>query len=168
MSERWSVMGEVSHSTLDTRHSTLKMNRTTTVKAGTIERKWYIVDAAGIPVGRLAAQVAQVLRGKHKPTFAYNADVGDYVIVVNADKVVLTGNKKDELIYWHTMWPGGLRSVTRGKMLDDNPVKLVEKAIWGMIPKTKLGKQVFSKVKVYAGEDHPHLAQNPEPLNVKK
>ena len=144
------------------------MNRTTTVKAGTIERKWYIVDAAGIPVGRLAAQVAQVLRGKHKPTFAYNADVGDYVIVVNADKVVLTGNKKDELIYWHTMWPGGLRSVTRGKMLDDNPVKLVEKAIWGMIPKTKLGKQVFSKVKVYAGEDHPHLAQNPEPLNVKK
>lgn len=144
------------------------MNRTTTVKAGTIERKWYIVDAAGIPVGRLAAQVAQVLRGKHKPTFAYNADVGDFVIVINAEKVVLTGNKKDELIYWHTMWPGGLRSITRGKMLDENPVKLVEKAIWGMIPKTKLGKQVYSKVKVYSGTEHPHAAQNPEPLNIKK
>ena len=144
------------------------MNRTTTVKAGTIERKWFIVDAAGIPVGRLAAQVAQVLRGKHKPTFAYNADVGDYVIVVNADKVVLTGNKKDELIYWHTTWPGGLRSISRGKMLEDKPAKLVEKVIWGMIPKTKLGKQVFSKLKVYSGTEHPHTAQNPEPLNVKK
>lgn len=144
------------------------MNRTTTVKAGTIERKWYLVDAAGMPVGRLAAQVAQVLRGKHKPTFAYNADVGDFVVVINADKVVLTGNKKDELIYWHTMWPGGLRSISRGKMLDTNPVKLVEKAIWGMIPKTKLGKQVYSKLKVYAGNEHPHAAQNPEPLNIKK
>jgi large subunit ribosomal protein L13 len=144
------------------------MNRTTTVKAGTIERKWYIVDAAGIPVGRLAAQVAQVLRGKHKPTFAYNADVGDFVVVVNADKVVLTGNKKDELIYWHTMWPGGLRSVPRGKMLEENPAKLVEKAIWGMIPKTKLGKQVFSKLKVYSGTEHPHGAQNPIPLDIKK
>ena len=144
------------------------MNRTTTVKAGTIERKWYIVDAAGIPVGRLAAQVAQVLRGKHKPTFAYNADVGDFVIVINADKVVLTGNKQDELIYWHTMWPGGLRSVSRGKMLEEKPAKLVEKAIWGMIPKTKLGKQVYAKLKVYAGADHPHAAQNPEVLDIKK
>ncbi len=144
------------------------MNRTTTVKAGTIERKWYIVDATGIPVGRLAAQVAQVLRGKHKPTFAYNADVGDFVIVVNAEKAVLTGNKKDELVYWHTMWPGGLKSVERGKMLDENPTKVIEKAVWGMIPKTKLGKQVYTKLKVYSGTDHPHAAQNPEPLDVKK
>lgn len=144
------------------------MNRTTTVKAGTIERKWYIVDATGIPVGRLAAQVAQVLRGKHKPTFAYNADVGDFVIVVNAERTVLTGNKKDELVYWHTMWPGGLKSIEKGKLLEENPVRLVEKAIWGMIPKTKLGKQVYTKLKVYSGTDHPHSAQNPEPLNIKK
>ena len=144
------------------------MNRTTTVKAGTIERKWYIVDATGIPVGRLAAQVAQVLRGKHKPTFAYNADVGDFVIVVNAEKAVLTGGKKDELVYWHTMWPGGLKSIERGKMLEENPTRVIEKAVWGMVPKTKLGKQVFSKLKVYSGTEHPHGAQNPEPLNVKK
>ena len=144
------------------------MNRTTTVKAGTIERKWYIVDATGIPVGRLAAQVAQVLRGKHKPTFAYNADVGDFVIVVNAEKAVLTGGKKDELVYWHTMWPGGLKSIERGKMLEENPTRVIELAVWGMVPKTKLGKQVFSKLKVYSGTEHPHGAQNPEPLNVKK
>jgi large subunit ribosomal protein L13 len=144
------------------------MNRTTTVKEGAIERKWYVVDAAGIPVGRLAAQVAQVIRGKRKPMFSYNADVGDFVIIVNADKVALTGNKENELIYWHTGWPGGLRNVSRGKMLAEDPVKLVEKAVWGMTPKTKLGKQIFKKLKVYAGPDHPHEAQNPEPLSIKK
>lgn len=144
------------------------MNRTYTVKAGSIERNWYVVDAAGIPVGRLAAQVAQVLRGKHKPTFAYNADCGDFVIVINAEKAVLTGNKKDELIYWHTGWPGGLRNVERGKLLEDNPERLVSKAIWGMLPKTKLGKQIFTKLKVYRGSEHPHTAQNPSPLSVTK
>jgi|SRR5579862_3751593 len=144
------------------------MNRTTTVKEGSIERKWYVVDAAGIPVGRLAAQVAQVLRGKNKPTFAYNADCGDFVVIVNADKVALTGNKQEELIYWHTMWPGGLRNVSRGKLLETNPVRLVEKAVWGMTPKTKLGKQIIKKLKVYAGPDHPHAAQNPEALDIRK
>jgi large subunit ribosomal protein L13 len=144
------------------------MNRTTTVKEGSIERKWYVVDATGIPVGRLAAQVAQTLRGKHKPTFAYNADCGDFVIIVNAEKVALTGNKQDELIYWHTGWPGGLRNVSRGKLLAENPVRLVEKAVWGMCPKTKLGKQLFKKLKVYVGSEHPHAAQNPAPLNIKK
>lgn len=144
------------------------MNRTTTVKGNDIERNWYVVDATGIPVGRLAAQVAQVLRGKHKPTFAYNADCGDFVIVINAAKVVLTGNKKDELIYWHTMYPGGLRNVSRGKLLEENPVRLVEKAIWGMTPKTKLGHQIIKKLKVYADDQHPHEAQNPQPLNVRK
>jgi large subunit ribosomal protein L13 len=144
------------------------MNRTTTVKEGSIERKWYVVDATGVPIGRLAGQVAKVLRGKHKPSFAYNADVGDYVIVINADKVGLTGNKKDELIYWHTGWPGGLRNVSKGKMLEENPVKFVEKAIWGMTPKTKLGKKVFAKLKVYSGSEHPHEAQNPEPLDVSQ
>lgn len=144
------------------------MNRTYTAKPSTIEHKWYVVDAAGVPVGRLAAQVAQVLRGKHKPTFTYNMDCGDFVVVINADKVVLTGGKGDELIYWHTMWPGGLRNISREKMLAEKPEKFVEKVIWGMIPKTKLGKATFKKLKVYAGPDHPHQAQNPEPLNIGK
>jgi large subunit ribosomal protein L13 len=144
------------------------MNRTTTVKEGTIERKWYVVDAAGIPVGRLAAQVAQVLRGKNKTNFSYNADCGDFVIVINASKVALTGNKQDELIYWHSGWPGGLKNVTRGKLREDDPVKLVEKAIWGMSPKTKLGKQIFTKLKVYAGPDHPHAAQSPTTIKLVK
>jgi large subunit ribosomal protein L13 len=144
------------------------MNRTTTVKEGSIERKWYVVDAAGMPVGRLAAQVAQVLRGKNKTTFSYNADCGDFVIIVNADKVVLTGNKQDELIYWHSGWPDGLKNVSRGKLLQDNPVRLVEKAVWGMNPKTKLGRAIFKKLKVYAGPDHPHAAQNPVSLNIRK
>ncbi|MFZ4506749.1 MAG: 50S ribosomal protein L13 [Fimbriimonas sp.] len=144
------------------------MNRTYAPKEGSIERKWYVVDAAGMPVGRLAGQVAQVLRGKHKPTFTYNTDMGDFVVVINADKVILTGNKADELIYWHTGWPGGLKNVSRGKMLAEDPVKLVEKAIWGMTPKTKLGKALFKKLKVYAGSEHPHAAQNPIPLNIRK
>lgn len=144
------------------------MNRTTTVKEGTIERKWYVVDATGVPVGRLAAQVAQIIRGKHKPSFAYNADCGDFVIIINADRAVLTGNKKDELIYWHTMWPGGLRNVSRGELLEKNSVKLIEKAVWGMTPKTKLGRQMFKKLKVYAGAEHPHDAQQPELLSITK
>lgn len=144
------------------------MNRTYTPKGGIVDRKWYVVDAAGIPVGRLAGQVAQVLRGKNKPTFTYNVDCGDFVVIINAEKAVLTGNKKDELIYWHTGWPDGLRNVSRGKLQETDPVQLVEKAIWGMTPKTKLGKQIFKKLKVYAGPDHPHAAQNPEPLNIKK
>ena len=143
------------------------MNRTYTNK-GDIEHKWYVVDAAGIPVGRLAGQVAQVLRGKNKPNFQYNCDTGDFVIVINADKAVLTGRKADELIYWHSGWPGGIKNVSRGDMLENDPVKLIEKAVWGMTPKTKLGKAIFKKLKVYAGSEHPHAAQNPQPLNVKR
>lgn len=144
------------------------MNRTSTVKADSIERKWFVVDATDVPIGRLAGQVAQVIRGKHKPSFAYNADCGDFVVVINAEKVKLTGNKAEELIHWHTGWPGGLRSVSRGKMLADNPTRLVEKAIWGMTPKTKLGHQIIKKLKVYAGSEHPHSAQNPQPLSVTR
>ncbi len=144
------------------------MNRTYTNKAGDIKQAWYVVDAAGIPVGRLAGQVAQVLRGKNKPTFQYNCDCGDFVIIINAEKAVLTGNKADELIYWHTGWPGGIKNVSRGDMLEKDPVKLIEKAVWGMTPKTKLGKALFKKLKVYAGSEHPHAAQNPQPLNVKR
>jgi large subunit ribosomal protein L13 len=111
-----------------------------------------VVDAAGISLGRLAAQVAQVLHGKHKPNFSYNADCGDFVIVLNANKIKLTGRKGEELIYWHTGFPDGLRSRTRGEMLEDTPVKLGEKVIWGMMPKTLLGKAQNKRCKVYAGE----------------
>ncbi|MCH8274594.1 MAG: 50S ribosomal protein L13 [Armatimonadetes bacterium] len=138
--------------------------RTYAVKPKEIERKWFVVDATNHTVGRLAASVAQVLRGKHKPTFAYNADVGDHVIVVNAAKVRLTGNKKDELIYRHTGYPGGIRSVSRGRLLETKPDRLIRRAVWGMLPKHRLGRRIFKKLKVYAGPDHPHVAQNPEPL----
>ena len=144
------------------------MNRTFTNKGGTIQQDWYVVDAAGVPVGRLAGQVAQVLRGKNKPNFEYNQDCGDFVIIVNAEKAVLTGGKREELIYWHSGWPGGLKNVSRGKMLDETPTKLIEKAVWGMTPKTKLGRALFKKLKVYAGPDHPHAAQNPKPLDVRQ
>ncbi len=144
------------------------MNRTTSVKEGDIDHKWYVVDAAGISLGRLAAQVAQVLHGKHKPNFSYNADCGDFVIVLNANKIKLTGRKGEELIYWHTGFPDGLRSRTRGEMLEDTPVKLVEKVIWGMMPKTLLGRAQNKRCKVYAGGEHPHVAQNPEVLDTTK
>jgi large subunit ribosomal protein L13 len=144
------------------------MNRTTTHKKDTIQQEWHVVDATGIPVGRLAGQVAQVIRGKHKPTFQYNADCGDFVIVVNAEKAIWTGKKNDELVYWHTMYPGGIKNISRGKMMEDTPEYAIEKAVWGMTPKTKLGKQIIKKLKVYAGADHPHAAQNPKPLNIKK
>lgn len=144
------------------------MNRTFSAKPAEIDRKWHIVDATGIPVGRIAAQVAQVLRGKHKPTFTYNQDCGDFVVIINADRAVLTGTKGDELIYWHTMWPGGLRSVSRSTMLEEKADALVAKAVWGMMPKTKLGRAMFKKLKVYKGSEHPHEAQLPTPLKVTK
>lgn len=144
------------------------MNRTYSAKPNEVDRKWYIVDAAGLPVGRVAAQVAKILRGKHKPTFTYNQDVGDFVIVINAAKAIMTGQKHKELIYWHSGWPGGLKNISRGKMLEDTPEKLMEKVIWGMIPKTKLGKATFSKLKVYADDQHKHEAQKPELLSIAK
>ncbi len=142
------------------------MNRTFSAKPSDIKREWYVVDATGIPVGRLAAQVAQVLRGKHKPTFTYNQDVGDFVVVINADRVVMTGNKKDELIYWHSQHPDGLKSVSRGRMLEDNSDRLVEKVVWGMVPKTKMGHGIIKRLKVYKGAEHPHAAQEPKELKV--
>lgn len=135
----------------------------------TKNEKWYVVDATGIPVGRLAGAVAQILRGKHKPTFAYNLDVGDHVIIINAGKIKLSGNsKRDELVYHHTGFPGGIKSISRGKLLETKPEKLVERAVWGMLPKHKLGHKTFAKLKVYAGPDHPHAAQSPEPLKVTR
>jgi large subunit ribosomal protein L13 len=144
------------------------MNRTFSAKKEQIERQWFVVDATGIPVGRLASQVAQILRGKHKPTFTYNQDCGDFVVIINADRAVLTGGKGNELIYWHSGWPGGLKNISRAKMLADTPAKLIEKAVWGMTPKTKLGHQIFKKLKVYAGTEHPHEAQKPTVLEITK
>jgi large subunit ribosomal protein L13 len=140
---------------------------TYSVKPEDIQRKWYVVDATGMSVGRIAGAVAQVLRGKHKPMFAYNADVGDHVIVINAGKAKLTGGAKaDDLVYWHTGYPGGIKSISRGKLLMTKPERLIERAVWGMLPKHRLGHATYKKLKVYAGSEHPHSAQNPEPLTI--
>ncbi|MEP0766090.1 MAG: 50S ribosomal protein L13 [Fimbriimonadia bacterium] len=142
------------------------MMTTFSAKPKEVDRDWYVIDAAGKPLGRVASRAAQVLRGKYKPTFTYNQDVGDHVIVVNAEKVVLTGNKREELIYWHTTWPGGLRSISRGKVLDTRPERLLQRAIWGMTPKTRLGRRIIRKLRIYRGMEHPHAAQNPKTLEV--
>ena len=144
-----------------------KLQKTFTPTPADIDRKWYVVDAEGIPLGRLSSEVAQILRGKHKPTFAPHMDVGDYVIVVNADKVAVTGNKETQKVYYrHSGYPGGLRSNTLGKMRIDHPERLVQDAVRGMIPKNRLGRQTLTKLKVYAGPDHPHRAQSPQPLTL--
>jgi len=144
------------------------MNRTTTARPDNIERTWHLVDATNVPVGRLAAQVAQVLRGKHKPTFTPHMDCGDFVVIINASKAVWTGTKGKELMYHHSGFPGGLTSVSRGDFLEDNPEKLLERVIWGMLPKGALGKDTIKKLKVYAGSEHPHSAQTPKPLDIGK
>ena len=144
------------------------MNRTTTATPETIEQAWHIVDAAGVPVGRLASQVAQVLRGKHKPSFTPNMDCGDFVIVINASKAVWTGGKGKELMYHHSGWPGGIKSISREDALEKKPEQLIERVVWGMLPKGALGKNIAKKLKVYSGSEHPHEAQQPQPLEVRK
>ncbi len=129
-------------------------------------RKWYVVDATDMSVGRLASQVAKILRGKHKPIFTPHVDTGDFVIVINAAKAKLTGNKAEEPIYWHTMYPGGIRQITRGKMFETKPERSIERAVKGMIPHNKLGAQIMTKLKVYAGAEHPHEAQQPVKLDL--
>lgn len=141
--------------------------KTYSTKPSDIKREWFVVDAAGKPLGRLAAEVAKILRGKHKPIFAPHLDTGDFVIVVNASKVKLTGRKDEELIYWHTMWPGGLRSVTRGNLIAQKPERAIRRAVKGMLPHNKLGAAMIRKLKVYAGPEHPHEAQQPKPLEIK-
>ena len=133
----------------------------------TVERKWYVVDATDKTLGRLAAEVAKVLRGKNKPTFTPHVDTGDNVIIVNADKVVLTGKKLTQKVYFHhTGYLGGDRYVVAKDMLANNPVRMVEMAVRGMIPKNRLGDQIYSKLHVYADPDHPHAAQKPEVLEI--
>jgi large subunit ribosomal protein L13 len=141
--------------------------KTIFVKPQEVERKWYIVDAAGKRLGRVAAKVASILRGKHKPIYTPHQEVGDYVIIVNADKVVVTGNKrKDKLYYHHSGQPGGLRVESFEKVIQKKPTYPLEVAIKGMLPKNRLGRKLFKNVKIYAGEVHPHGAQKPEPLQI--
>jgi large subunit ribosomal protein L13 len=134
----------------------------------TIERKWFVVDAAGKRVGRLATEVATVLRGKNKPTFTPHVDCGDYVIVINAEQVELTGNKwADKKYYRHSQYPGGLRETTAKRMNETFPERIVEFAVKGMLPKGRLGRATYKKLFVYAGSEHPHAAQTPEVLELK-
>ena len=141
------------------------MYRTYSPKVGEVERKWYVVDAAEQPLGRLSTGLARVLTGKHKPQYAQHVDTGDFVVVVNAEKTVLTGNKeKDKVYYRHSGKPGNLRQETAGELRERRPELLVERAVQRMLPKNRLGRLQFKKLKVYAGPDHPHEAQKPEPL----
>ncbi|WP_418277845.1 50S ribosomal protein L13 [Isoptericola jiangsuensis] len=141
--------------------------RTYTPKPGDVQSTWHVVDATDVVLGRLATQVATLLRGKHKPTFAPHVDGGDFVIVINADKVALSGNKREtKMAYRHSGYPGGLRSVSYGDLLDKNPEQAVEKAVRGMLPKNTLGRQQLTKLKVYRGAEHPHAAQQPQPFEI--
>lgn len=134
----------------------------------TVERKWYLVDANGKTLGRLATEVASVLRGKNKPQFTPHLDTGDYVIVINAEKITVSGNKLNEKLYrHHSGYVGGLKSTTLKEMLAKKPTEVIEHAVRGMLPKGALGNQMYKKLHVYAGEEHPHAAQQPEVLEIK-
>lgn len=140
---------------------------TSTPKASEIERSWHIVDAEGLVLGRMATEVANVLRGKHKPTYTPNLDTGDHVIIVNADKVVLTAGKADrKKVYSHSGFPGGLKTSTYSEEMAKDAAEAVRRSVRGMIPKTRLGSQQLTKLKVYSGPEHPHAAQNPQPLDI--
>jgi len=141
--------------------------KTYTVKAGEIERRWFVVDAQGKTLGRLATQVARILRGKHKPVFCPHLDVGDYVIIINAAKIRVTGKKLDTKRYYrYSGYPGGLKSVVLSEQLKKHPDRVLVHAIRGMLPKNRLGRAMLKKLKVYAGDKHPHAAQRPEPLEL--
>ncbi|MDD6244987.1 MAG: 50S ribosomal protein L13 [bacterium] len=136
-------------------------------KKETVTRNWYVIDAEGKPLGRVASKAAVVLRGKHKPTYTPHVDCGDYVIIVNASKVLLTGNKmEDKKYYNHSQYPGGLRIRTAKEMVERYPEEMVEKAVKGMLPKNRLGRSMYKKLFVYAGENHPHMAQKPEEMDI--
>lgn len=141
--------------------------RTYSPKPGDVTREWHVIDATDVVLGRLASQAAQLLRGKHKPIYAPHADTGDFVVIVNAAKVAVSGNKRDaKLLYRHSGYPGGLRSQTVGQLLDTRPERLVEKAVVGMLPHNTLGRSMAKKLKVYAGPEHPHAAQKPQSYEI--
>ncbi|MDR1450668.1 MAG: 50S ribosomal protein L13 [Propionibacteriaceae bacterium] len=136
-------------------------------KPGAVPRNWHVIDAEDVVLGRLAVTCATLLRGKHKPVFAPHVDVGDFVVVVNAGKIALTGHKRtDKLAVRHSGYPGGLRAVSYGALLASDPRKAVERAVWGMLPKNKLSRRLLGKLKVYAGPEHPHAAQQPKPFAI--
>jgi large subunit ribosomal protein L13 len=142
--------------------------KTFTATPATRERNWLVVDATGKTLGRLATQIAEILRGKRKPEYTPHCDVGDFVIVVNAEKVAVTGKKlEDKRYYRHSGYPGGLRSRTLGEMLERRPEEVVRKAVKGMLPRSRLGRAQLAKLKVYAGPEHPHAAQKPQPMEVE-
>jgi large subunit ribosomal protein L13 len=140
--------------------------RTYTPKPGEVDRNWHVIDAQDIVLGRLASQAATLLRGKHKPQFAPHVDTGDFVVIINASKVAIGGSKRDEYRYRHSGYPGGLTKKTVGELLDTKPQRVIELAVRGMLPKNTLGRAQLKKLKVYAGPDHPHRAQQPAPFEI--
>lgn len=143
--------------------------KTYSAKPLEVERKWYLIDAEGVTLGRLATLAANVLRGKNKPQFTPHVDTGDFIIVINADKIKVTGKKEtDKMYYSHTGYPGGFKAVAFKDLMEKNPCAAVEKAVKGMLPHSTLGRQQFTKLKVYAGSEHPHAAQNPVVLDTKE
>lgn len=133
------------------------------------EHKWYVVDASGKVLGRLASQIAKVLRGKHKPEYTPHADAGDYIVVINAEQIKVTGKKEQDKVYYHhTGFPGGIKEATLGKVRAKDPTRIIESAVKGMLPKNPLGRSMLSKLKVYAGAEHPHTAQQPVAINLEK
>jgi len=141
--------------------------RTYSPKPADIQREWHVIDAADVVLGRLAVQTATLLRGKHKPTYAPHVDGGDFVIIVNAGKVALSGDKREtKLAYRHSGYPGGLTATPIGVLLDKDPRRVIENAVWGMLPKNRLGRRMLRKLKVYAGPDHPHQAQQAKPFEI--
>ncbi|ALX05629.1 MULTISPECIES: 50S ribosomal protein L13 [Aeromicrobium] len=138
-------------------------------KPADISRQWHVIDAQDVVLGRLAVSAAHLLRGKHKATFAPHVDGGDFVVIINAEKVALTGNKRsDKDVYRHSGYPGGLKTIAYGDLLDKDARKAVEKSVAGMLPKNRLGRQIIKKLKVYAGPEHPHAAQQPQPYEIKQ
>ena len=142
--------------------------KTPSTRLEDVEHAWFVVDADGVVLGRLASRVATVLRGKHKPSYTPHVDDGDFVVIVNAKKVALTGRKRENKTYYrHSGYPGGLHSITAGELLEKRPERVLEQAVRGMLPKNPLGRRMLRKLKVYAGPDHPHAAQKPQPLEIR-
>ena len=141
--------------------------KTYSAKPESVQREWFIVDAAEQTLGRLATEIARRLKGKHKPEYTPHVDTGDYIVVINADKIRVTGNKTtDKMYYRHTGYPGGLRSISFDKLIDHKPEMIIEQAVKGMLPKNPLGRDMYRKLKVYAGSEHPHAAQQPQTLEI--
>jgi len=171
MSVRWAPVRVFlcahAHQSLKSSHAK-EMMKTYSPKPRELDQQWYVVDAAGLTLGRLATRIADTLRGKNKPQFAPHVDTGDYVIVLNAERIAVTGNKLQQKIYYrHSGFPGGLRSRTLAEMLDRRPEEVIRKAVKGMLPRNRMGRAQLTKLKVYAGGEHPHQAQNPKPLSLE-